>query len=319
MAILKTHPDPDLEKRIESIINTIERAQRSDGYLISHLQLTEPGYDLFSHETSRTCESYSMGHLIESAVEHYRLTGKTNYLGVAERAADLMVKVNQEGKHLQISGHPQVEIGLIKLYQATGKQAYLDLAQRLVNGYKTRISRWSNGKAAMADDDVLGHAVSVMYLYSGAMDVAMLKDDAALLDLLKRKWERMVSRKMYVTGGVGHRKHHEGFPADYDLPVDEQVYCETCSAIANVFWSYRLFRATGEARYMDLFERVLYNNLAAGSGLSGDRFFYTNPLTSDGKDSWPYTRPYAWSTSQRRSVLSSYFATGGRTYVNPAA
>ncbi|MCF7730388.1 MAG: glycoside hydrolase family 127 protein [Akkermansiaceae bacterium] len=279
--LLRTQPDPELEKKLETLISQIARSQAPSGFLFPHLQITEPKYPLFERETSGTCESYSMGHLMESAVEHFKTTGRTNYLEVARRAADLMVQVNQEGKALQVSGHPEVEIGLVKLFKATGEQAYLDLAQRLVEGYKTHLSMWSHGKPAMADDDVIGHAVAVMYLYAGACDVGAIKGDPALIDLLERKWERVVGRKMYVTGGVGHRQHSEGFSDDYVLPDEEFAYCETCSAIANVLWSGRMFRLQGESKYYDVIERVLYNALAAGSGLSGDRFFYANPLAAD--------------------------------------
>ena len=286
---LKANPDPGLEKKLEDIISRIEHAQGPDGFIFPHLQITEPNYAEFSRETEGTCESYSMGHLIESAVEYFNMTGRRIFLAVAQRAADLMVKVNREGQLLQVSGHPEVEIALVKLFRATGRQEYLDLAQRSVEGYKTHLSIWSNGMPAMGHDDVLGHAVAVMYLYAGAADVGVLKGDNALVDLLERKWERMVGRKMYITGGVGHSDHHEGFSDDYDLPVDQHVYCETCSAIADVFWSSRMFRARPDAKYFDVLERALYNNLAAGAGMSGDKFFYTNPLVSEGK-----SRRFAW-------------------------
>ncbi len=279
--MLRTRPDPALEQKLEAVIAQIARSQAPNGFLFPHLQITEPGYVQFERETSGTCESYSMGHLLESAVEHFRTTGRTNYLAVARRAADLMVKVNREGKRLLVSGHPEVEIGLVKLYRATGERAYLDLAQRLVEGYKTHISMWSHGKPAMADEDVLGHAVAVMYLFAGACDVGMLKDDPALLDRLAEKWERMTGRKMYVTGGVGHHQHSEGFSDDYVLPDEQYAYCETCASVATVLWSARMFQARGEARYYDVIERVLFNSLSAGSGLSGDRFFYSNPLAAN--------------------------------------
>ena len=281
--ILKTNPDPVLDKKLENIISQIERAPAANGFIFPYLQITEPDYVQFSRETAGTCESYSMGHLLDAASEYFQMTGRKNFLEVAQRAADLMVKVNREGKLLQVSGHPEVEIGLVKLYRATGKQEYLDLAQRLVEGCRTNLTMWSNGKPAMAHDDVLGHAVAVMYLFAGATDVGVLKDDKALVDQLARKWDRMVGRKMYITGGVGHSKHHEGFADDYDLPIDQYAYCETCSAIADVLWSSRMFRAKGDSKYYDVVERVLYNNLAAGAGMSGDRFFYSNPLVSDGK------------------------------------
>lgn len=330
--LLKTQANPALEQRIAGIIAQIQRAQAPDGFIFPHLQITEPNYVKFSRETTGTCESYSMGHLIEAAVEYSRMTGRTDFLGVARRAADLMVKVNKEGKLLQVSGHPQVEIALVKLFRATGQQEYLDLAQRLVDGYKTHLSLWSGGKPALAHDDVLGHAVAVMYLYSGAADVGVLTGDSSLIDLLAGKWDRMVSRKMYLTGGVGHSRHHEGFADDYDLPAEKDVYSETCSAIADVFWSGRMFQATGESKYYDVLERVLYNNLAAGAGLSGDRFFYTNPLASAGKDSrwawhgcpccpvnlvrfWPRLSEYFFATGPADLYINLFAACEGKATV----
>jgi len=330
--LLKTKANPDLDKRIEGIIAQIGHAQAPDGYIFPHLQITEPNYEKFSRETTGTCESYSMGHLIEAAVEYSRMTGRTDFLAIARRAADLMVKVNKEGKLLQVSGHPEVEIALVKLYRVTGQAEYLDLAQRLVDGYKTHLSLWSGGKPVMGHDDVLGHAVAVMYLYAGAADVGVLKGDSSLIDLLARKWERMVSRKMYLTGGVGHSQHHEGFSDDYDLPSEKDVYSETCSAIADVFWSSRMFQATGESKYYDVIERVLYNNLAAGAGLSGDRFFYTNPLASEGKDSrwawhdcpccpvnlvrfWPRLSEYIFATGPADLYINLFAACEGKATV----
>ncbi|MEI7901384.1 MAG: beta-L-arabinofuranosidase domain-containing protein [bacterium] len=289
--VLRTQPDPGLEKKLEALISQIERSQAKSGFLFPHLQITEPGYALFERETSGTCESYSMGHLMESAAEHFRTTGRTNYLAVARRAADLMVNVNKQGKSLQVSGHPEVEIGLVKLFRATGDPAYLDLAQRLVEGYKTHLSLWSHGQPAMGNEDVLGHAVAVMYLFAGACDVGVLRSDPALIDLLEKKWERMVGRKMYVTGGVGHSQRSEGFSEDYVLPDEQYAYCETCSAIADVLWSSRMFLVKGDAKHYDVIERVLYNCLSSGAGLSGDRFFYGNPLAADREK--PVSR-WAW-------------------------
>ena len=330
--LLKTKANPELEQRIEGIIAQIAHAQAPDGYIFPHLQITEPNYERFSKETTGTCESYSMGHLIESAVEYSRMTGQTDFLGVARRAADLMVKVNKAGKLLQVSGHPEVEIALVKLFRVTGQQEYLDLAQKLVDGYKTHLSLWSGGKPVLGHDDVLGHAVAVMYLYAGAADVAVLKGDSSLIELLERKWQRMVGRKMYLTGGVGHSQHQEGFSDDYDLPAEKDVYSETCSAIANVFWSSRMFQATGESKYYDVIERVLYNNLAAGAGLSGDRFFYTNPLASGGKDSrwawhdcpccpvnlvrfWPRLSEYIFATGPADLYVNLFAACEGKATV----
>lgn len=279
---LAQQPDPPLELRLNEILATIRGAQRDDGYLFPHLQITETNYVAFTEEGSRTCESYSIGHLIESAAEHYRLTGNTNYLMVATRAADLLVKVHAGRERLKTSGHPEIELALVKLYRVTGRQDYLDLAVSLVNNARINATAWSQGRPALGHDDVHGHCVAMLYLYAAATDITVLQNDQPLLQSLGRKWEHMVGRKLYLTGGVGHRGYGEGFGPDYELPNDANAYCETCAGIASVFWQWRLFLREGDARYIDLIERTLYNVIAAGSGLSGDRFFYVNPLGTDG-------------------------------------
>ena len=277
---LRVHGDPALAQQMERIIGSIVSAQAADGYLFPHLQLAEPNYRHFADETTRTCESYSIGHLIESAVEHHRLTGRTNYLAVARQAAELLRRTHASGELLRLSGHPEVELALIRLSEATGEPTWLDLAASFIENARRVTTLWSQGRPPLAGDEAQGHAVAMLYLYSAATDVARLKGDAALAELMRRKWTNIVSRKLYLTGGLGHSEHSEGFARDYDLPNDV-AYCETCAAIANVFWQQRLFLASGEAAYVDVLERSLYNNVLAGIGFSGDRFFYVNPLSAN--------------------------------------
>jgi DUF1680 family protein len=293
---LHVHPDPAMSQRMEQIIGSIAAAQAPDGYLFPHLQLTEPGYRHFTDETARTCESYSIGHLIESAVEHHRLTGRTNYLAVARKAADLLRRTHASGELLQLSGHPEVELALIKLHEVTGEPAWLELAAALIENARRLTTLWSQGRPPLAGDEAQGHAVAMLYLYSAATDVARLKGDVALAELMRRKWTNIVGRKLYLTGGLGHSRHSEGFAADYDLPNDI-AYCETCAAIANVFWQQRLFLASGDASYVDVLERSLYNNVLAGVAIQGDRFFYVNPLAADGqrKFNQGLTGRFAWT------------------------
>ena len=281
-AALCLHPDRSLSDKRDRMIGAIAAAQSPDGYLFPYLQIAEPNYRHFAEETSRTCESYSLGHLIESAVEHYRLTGRTNYLAVARKAADLLRRTHEGRELFLISGHPEVELALIKLYEVTGEQAWLDLSASLVNSARTLNTLWSQGRPPLAGDDAHGHAVAMLYLYSAATDLARIKGDAALAELMRRKWTNIVTRKLYLTGGLGHSGHSEGFAGDYDLPNDT-AYCETCAAIANVFWQYRLFLGSGDAAYFDVLERSLYNNVLAGISLTGNRFFYVNPLAADGQ------------------------------------
>jgi len=279
---LRDHPDRAVENRVEQLTRTIASAQAADGYLMPHLQIAEPHYRHFSEETTRTCESYSMGHMIESAVAHFEATGRKPYLDVAVKCADLLARVHREGKDEQISGHPEIELALVRLYRATGDRKYLKLASSYVKQARSQVSAaWSGGRPFLADEVVRGHAVAATYLYCGATDVAVLTGDAQLLALLEGKWRDMVSRKLYLTGGTG-LPAGEAFGRDYDLP-NASAYCETCAAIANIFWNHRLFLASGEARYADVLERALYNAVLPAVSLQGNRFFYGNPLESDGK------------------------------------
>jgi uncharacterized protein len=281
-AALRLQTEPGLEQSRERVIRSIVGAQAADGYLFPYLQIMEPGYRHFAEEATRTCESYSIGHLLEAAVADYDWTGRTNFLAVAQRAAELIRRTHAGGELLRVSGHPEIELALIKLHEATGEGAWLELAASLVKNAERETTLWSQGRAPLAGDEARGHAVAMLYLYTAATEVARLKGEAELGERLCRKWTNLVSRKLYVTGGLGHSGHSEGFADDYDLPNDS-AYCETCAAIANVFWQHRLFLAHGDARYVDVLERSLYNNVVAGAGLSGDRFFYVNPVAADGQ------------------------------------
>jgi DUF1680 family protein len=278
---LSTHPDPSLQKEAEQILSLIIRAQAADGYLMPHLQIKEPNYRHFAEETTRTCESYSQGHLIESMLAFYEATDRRDCLETAIKTADLLARVRSEGQLEQVSGHPGIELALVKLARTTSDNKYLELAKSYVAGARSLGSIWSAGRPFLADDELAGHAVAACYLYAGATDVAAITGDTTLLDLLKTKWEELAGRKMYVTGGTGHTSYQEGFAPDYDLP-NEKAYCETCASLSLIFWSHRLFLAAGDARYIDVAERALYNGFLAGVNLGGDKFFYVNPLASRG-------------------------------------
>jgi len=277
---LQLHADPELRDRLEEIVSDIVAAQAADGYLMPHIQLAEPQYTHFADETTRTCELYSMGHMIEAAVAHYQTTGRRGFLDAAIKAADLMVREYGPGRNEKPSGHPEIELALVKLYRATSEDKYLALARYLVRQAQQHGTLWS-GPPFLGHDQAIGHAVAAAYLYSGATDVAVLSEDDKLLRLLQRKWENVVGRKMYLTGGIGVRTHGEAFGDDYELP-NSQAYCETCAAIAHALWNHRMFLARGDARYVDVLERIIYNGFLAGVSLSGDRFFYPNPLESRG-------------------------------------
>jgi uncharacterized protein len=279
--VLRAQPDPGLEKTLESIVSDIAKAQAADGYLMPHVQLAEPQYQHFADETTRTCELYSMGHLLEAAVAHFETTQRRDLLEVATRLADLIVRQYGTGGIEKGAGHPEIEWALARLFRATGRREYLDMAATLVNRARTDVTQWSDGRPPLGHDDAWGHAVAMLYLYRGTAEVAMLTGDQELLELLERKWESVTQRKLYLTGGVGHARYHEGFADDYLLPNGE-AYCETCASVANVLWNHQLVLAHGDARYVDVLERSLYNGVLAGVALSGDRFFYVNPLQSAG-------------------------------------
>ena len=286
--------DRQLDHYLDSVISLIAAAQEPDGYLTTCV--TNKCYRLSGWwgrskwEKINSHELYNSGHLIESAVAHYRATGKRTLLDVAIRNADLVCRTfgPGEGQIHRPGGHPIIEMALCKLYKVTGNRRYLDGARyfveetgRCTDGHKP--SAYSQDhKPILQQDEIVGHAVRAGYLFSGVADVAALTADTAYFAALERIWTNMSSRKLYITGGIGSRAQGEGFGPDYELH-NMQNYCETCAAIANVYWNQRMFLATGDARYADIVERALYNGVISGVSLSGDRFFYDNPLESMGQ------------------------------------
>ena len=291
---LSVHYDKQLDHYLDSVINIIARAQEPDGYLTTCV--TNKGTRLSgwwgTHKWDKinSHELYNSGHLIESAIAHFRATGKRTFLDVAIRNADLVCKTfgPAEGQIHRPSGHPIVEMALCKLYKVTGTKKYLDMAKYFVEetGRGTdghRLSEYSQDhKPILQQDEIVGHAVRAGYLYSGVADVASLTNDAAYFKALTRIWDNMAGKKLYITGGIGSRAEGEGFGPDYELN-NMTAYCETCASIANVYWNYRMFLATGESKYYDVLERALYNGVISGVSLSGDKFFYDNPLESMGQ------------------------------------
>ena len=291
---LAVHYDKHLDQYLDSVINLISLAQEPDGYLTTCVtnKCTRLSGWWGSHRWERinSHELYNSGHLIESAVAHYRATGKRNFLNVAIKNADLVCKTfgPNEGQIHRPGGHPIIEMALCKLYKVTGNKKYLDGAKyfveetgRCTDGH--RPSEYSQDhKPILQQDEIVGHAVRAGYLFSGVADVASLTNDLSYFQALERIWENMSSKKLFITGGIGSRPQGEGFGPNYEL-WNHTAYCETCAAIANVYWNYRMFLATGDSKYMDVCERALYNNVLSGVSLSGDRFFYDNPLESDGE------------------------------------
>jgi DUF1680 family protein len=286
--------DKALDAYLDSVIVLIAAAQEPDGYLttcVTNRATRLAGWwGTHRWEKINSHELYNCGHLYEAAVAHYQATGKRSLLDVALRNADLVCKTfgPGEGQIHRPSGHPIVEMALAKLYKVTGQEQYLQTARyfveetgRCTDGHHP--SEYSQDhKPILQQDEIVGHAVRAGYLYSGVADVAALTGDSAYFRALERIWTNLASRKLYITGGMGSRAQGEGFGPDYELN-NHTAYCETCAAIANVYWNHRMFLATGDARYADVCERALYNGVISGVSLSGDRFFYDNPLESMGQ------------------------------------
>ncbi len=274
----------------DAAITLLEQAQRPDGYLDSYIQVSgEPRYG----RLASSHEMYCAGHLIQAAVALSRTAGQgpegheelaKRLLAVAQRVADHLV-ATFAGQERGLDGHPEVETALAELYRETGQRAYLDLARQFVEqrghglaGDSGRGHRYLQDHLPIRDTVTLeGHAVRALYLEAGVTDVASETGDAGLLAGSVRRWEDMVATKTYLTGGNGSRHSDEAFGDRFELPPD-RAYTETCAAIASFHWSWRLLLATGDARYADLMERLLYNAFGASISTDGQRFFYVNPL-----------------------------------------
>jgi hypothetical protein len=286
---LKTYPDPALEKKADEWIDKIAAAQLPDGYLNTYYVLNElqnRWTDMEKHE------DYCAGHLIEAAVAYYNTTGKRKLLDVAIRFANHIDETFRIQHRAWVTGHQEIELALVKLYRVTKDERHLKLADWLLAQRGIGFGKgviWDKWKApAYCQDavpvkeqkEITGHAVRAMYLYTGAADVAVNTGDTGYMNAMKTVWEDVVHRNMYVTGGIGSSGRNEGFSQDYDLP-NEAAYCETCASVGMVFWNQRMNALTGESKYIDVLERSLYNGALDGLSLSGDRFFYGNPLASN--------------------------------------
>lgn len=291
---LAEHYDAQLDHYLDSVINLIAAAQENDGYLTTCVtnkcKRLSGWWGDKRWDKINSHELYNSGHMIEAAIAHYKATGKTLFLNVAIKNADLICKTfgPNVGQIHRPSGHPIIELALCKLYKVTGSNRYLNMAQYFIEetGRGTdghRLSEYSQDhEPILYQKEMVGHAVRAGYLYSGVTDVATLTGDTTYLHVLKKLWNNMAGKKLFITGGIGSRAQGEGFGPNYELN-NMTAYQETCASIANVFWNYRMFLATGESKYIDVCERVLYNGVLSGVSLSGDKFFYDNPLESMGQ------------------------------------
>ncbi len=290
---LSLKPDPELDAYLDDLIAKFAAAQEDDGYL--YTIRTIYGDNMPPREAQERWgdlqdghELYNVGHMYEAAVAHYQATGKRNFLDVALKNADLIYDVFGPKKRIAAPGHEEIEIGLTKLYRISGKEKYLTLAKRFIDArgdkeHRTLYGdRYQDHLPVLQQKEAVGHAVRAGYLYSGMADVAALTGNEDYIQAITTIWKDAVYKKLYLTGGIGAIHHHERFGEAYELP-NATAYNETCAAIANAMWNHRLFLLSGEAKYLDVLERVLYNGFLSGVSFGGDTFFYPNPLSSDGK------------------------------------
>jgi DUF1680 family protein len=293
---LSIFSDPALDRYIDTLVEKIRKAQEPDGYLYT-ARTIDPlhahawaGKERWEKEREMSHELYNAGHLYEAAAAHFYATGKRTLLNIALKNADLVCAVFGSGKKHVAPGHEVVEMGLVKLYRITGKKEYLNTALFFIeergqyNGYDPKSkNEWKNGAYWQDDKPVLeqkeaeGHAVRAGYLYSAVADIAALTGDTRYLHAIDTIWDNVVSKKIYVQGSVGAVGDGERYGDNYELP-NATAYNETCAAIANVFWNERMFFLHGDAKYIDVLEKTLYNGLISGIGLDGKSFFYTNAM-----------------------------------------
>ena len=295
--VFAVNRDSKIIDELDEIIAIIEKAQEDDGYLHTNIQI-----DGISHFSNRKYhEMYNCGHLYTSASIHHRVTGKTNFLEVAVKNADLLYRLFQpRPKELSRFGFNQSQImGLTELYRTTKDRRYLELAEIFINnrgqsevvedpstdGYP--IGDMVQERVAFREEsEAVGHAVLALYYYAGAADVYAETGEQALIEALDRLWDNVTNKKMYVTGAVGQAhfgastrrdKIEEGFLDEYMMP-NSTSYNETCANIANAMLSWRMLGIKGESRYVDVMERVLYNSALVGISADGKKYFYANPL-----------------------------------------
>ncbi|MFD0671405.1 glycoside hydrolase family 127 protein [Cohnella sp. GCM10027633] len=303
--VLQQKRDDALEKLADDAIELIGRAQSEDGYIGTYYQLQKPGEQWSNVRDDH--EMYNAGHLMEAAVAYYEATGKPRVLEILCKFADHIAETfgPREGQLPGYCGHPEIELALVKLYRATGNASYLETAQFFVEergqdpkyfdvelkarqdaGKQERVERramaYFQSQAPIREQaSAEGHSVRAAYLFAGATDIADEYEDASLYEAIRKLWDNVVERRMYVTGGIGSSDYYEAFSFDYDLP-NERAYAETCAAIALLNWGHRLLQIEGDSRYADVMERILYNGLLSGISLDGRSYFYVNPL-----EVWP--------------------------------
>jgi len=300
---LASRSDPALDSLVDQVVDKIIRAQQPDGYLNTHFTVANP--EMRWKNLRDWHEMYCAGHLMEAAVAHYQATNSPKFLDTLSRYADHIDNTfgPEPNKKRGYGGHPEIELALIKLYHATNNPRYLDLATYFINERGAQPHYYDIEARERGEDPaqywfknyeycqahlpireqtkVVGHAVRAMYLLSAVADLAHENNDPTLLEACERLWDNLVTKRMYLTGAIGPSRHNEGFTEDYDLP-DETAYAETCATIGLIQWNHRMLQFSGEGKYADVIERALYNGFLSSVSLTGDHFFYENPLASNG-------------------------------------
>lgn len=291
--LLQTYPDKRLKQYVDSVLDVVASAQEPDGYLYTARTINPlhphswSGMKRWEKEEEISHELYNLGHLVDAACAHYQATGSDKMLNIARRYADCVVREvgPAKGQATVVPGHQIAEMTLARLYVLTGEKKYLDEAKYMLDFRgKTKVRRQysQSDKPVVEQTEAWGHAVRAGYMYAGMADVAALTGDSAYIRAIDAITNNIISRKYYLTGGVGARRSGEAFGADYELP-NKTAYNETCAAISMVYLFERMFLLHGDAKYIDCLERTLYNGVISGMSVDGGRFFYPNPLSSDGK------------------------------------
>ena len=291
--ILQTYPDKKLKAYIDSVLDVVAAAQEPDGYLYTARTINPKhphgwsGDKRWVKDEELSHELYNLGHMVDAACAHYQATGSTKFLDIAKRYADSVVREvgPKDGQAKVVPGHQIAEMALARLYTLTGEKKYLDEAKYLLDYRgKTKIRNpySQSHEPILKQSEAVGHAVRAGYMYAGIADVAALTQDSDYIKTIDRIWDNIVSKKYYITGGVGARHAGEAFGSNYELP-NMTAYNETCAAISMVYLFERMFLLHGDSKYIDCLERTLYNGVISGMSMDGGRFFYPNPLSSDGK------------------------------------
>jgi hypothetical protein len=291
---LQVHPDTMMRLYLDKLIAIMAAARWEDGYLYTFYSVPQRQPEKRWTNERDMHEQYCMGHMFEAAVAHYQVTGNKSFLNIATKCADYICQTFGAGKRTDPPGHQEIEIGLCRLYRATGDSKYLDMAKFFLDQRGRKGNRGPDGssdlygeyaqdhKPVVEQTEAVGHSVRAMYMYTGMADVAALTGNMEYVKAIDTIWNDVVGTKLYVTGGIGAAGGSEGFGGPYELP-NLTAYCETCASFANIFWNHRMFLMSGDAKYIDVLERTLYNAALSGISMTGDRFFYPNPLESTGR------------------------------------